>query len=936
MSDSPSKSDDSQNIVPGVSSEKKTGPPGRSPEAGAADKTVNDTADSDTSGLPSYMRASSQEGAADLAPGPDDKEFFSEFRTLSSAPEEKDGVEDLPSRLEAIFDERHAENADPEPPQTATPDLPEAAEQEPAPAAGSFTALREDVAAGASAWDLGEAKKAGAGTPVPPVSPVPPASSGKAKPTPSAAKKKASTSPKAPRPLYPSFASTHPVLSVGQTGAPSMASRMFNGLAVFPLIPLTVMLVLQTIFTLDSRALWFSDEIRHAAAFQSLLDQGKWLILEMNGQVYPDKPPLYFLFLRGLYELVRTNGPMLHFTAAAVSALLYLWAALGLGRMAARVDRRTNLAAGIILLSTGYIMGVVHYARMDLLFSALILCSHIALYRAFVSPAKNYPGMILGFLLAGLAVLVKGPLGLAFPICSIALFALWRGSPLRLLRPDFIVGLLAGLLPILLWLGGIYWTTGNVDFIVDSLIKKQVFERAVDTFHHKEAWYYYLVRLPLMCLPWVLLFFFLPWRGFMSKSMRAGLAASRRPEGEGIAFLWSMVLSALVLLSLLSGKILIYLLPVLPALAILAARAALGLEGLRAKLFRITMALLILAAAIALVLGALMLFDLLPVPDIKGMPQWTLDVNGTVFIVAAILLLVAALLWTVLSGSRSEGVLLVFALACTVLGYPLASLVAPSFDAVLSPKAQALLMRAYIQNGYAPASYKVYGGTYTFYAGHTVPELPSLDGLSSASDTNKMVVGMPRAWLAEWENKPECFQEVHSQWIETKAYVLLACPAVKDMKPAAVPYKPAPDVPGELMKLMGLQSPAKPEETKPAKIPQAPATEEGAPAAVQPGEGAAPQVPVEEPKQEAAPQAPAEEPSTDVTTPASEPDVPAPEVQAEEPPATRMTSEPDVEQPASGAAEPTPGAEKEETKEAGQGGDSAKAPSEAETPAPAE
>ena len=116
------------------------------------------------------------------------------------------------------------------------------------------------------------------------------------------------------------------------------------------------------------------------------------------------------------------------------------------------------------------------------------------------------------------------------------------------------------------WLGAIYWTTGTLDFILNTLIKQQVIERAVDTFHHKEAWYYYLTRLPLMFLPWTLLFFFLPWGRFLGKSMRASVAASRKPEAEGLGFLWSMVLSALVLLSLLSGKILVYFLPALPAL----------------------------------------------------------------------------------------------------------------------------------------------------------------------------------------------------------------------------------------------------------------------------------------------------------------------------------------------------------------------------------
>lgn len=919
MSNTSKNSGDSPDRSPGASSEKKPEQTAQRPDAVEASE------------LPAYMRTAAETPADSEAAPPADETPAVDKASASSQKTGKtdelpDDWDDVPAGSAPAADNTaevpilsSRENAAPDA-EIPEPAMPESAapkgDSPPAPgssAASTFAASKREPA--------NEADKPAF---APPGSIPPP--------------ERKTSRPAAGTVFRPSFAATHPMLTVNQTMPASLGSRLYNALAVFPLVPLTVMLILQTIFTLDARGLWFSDEIRHAAAFHSLLDQGKWLILEMNGQVYPDKPPLYFLFLRGLYEWLRTDGPMLHFTAAAVSALLYLWAALGLGACAARVDRRTNLAAGIILLSIGYVMGMMHYARMDLLFSALILCSHVALYRAFVSPSKKWAGMILGFFLAGLAALVKGPLGLAMPLCSLVVFAVWRGLPQRLFRPDFLLGLIFGLIPVAAWLGAIYWTTGNLDFILNSLIKQQVIERAVDTFHHKEAWYYYLTRLPLMFLPWTLLVFFLPWGRFLGKNMRAAVAASRKPEAEGLGFLWSMVISALVLLSLLSGKILVYFLPALPALTILAARALMGLEGARAGGFRKCMALLMLLGGVAIVVASLMLFGLLPTPDLRGLPQWKLASNGAFFIVAAILLLISGLLWTGLRSNRPEGPLLVMALAAVVLGYPLAGLVAPSFDAVLSPKAQALMMRAYIQDGYAPAEYRVYGGTYTFYAGTTVPSIKELP----AAESGKMVIGMQRSRLSEWENKPDCFKEVHSQWIETREYVLMACPAKEGMKPAAVPYAPGPDFLGDIMKRLGIPWPpqwAKPAIPEPAtpepaapdapKAPEA-APEKSAPVPDQPVPGetkapvpAMPEQPAAEPAAPEQPVAPKQDAPAAPEQPAAPlPDQPAPgEIKAPEAPAPadapaepatpeQGAPKPDApavpEQPAAPEAEPKP------------------------------
>ena len=644
------------------------------------------------------------------------------------------------------------------------------------------------------------------------------APSGFAQPQAGTGQGQSGTRPATPKPQSPSFFKTHPVLTAPQTMPPSICSRLFNALALFPLLPLTLMLLAQTIFSLDARDLWYSDEIRHANAFQSLLEHGKWLILEMNGQPYPDKPPVYFWFLRGLYELVRTDGPMLYFAAAAVSALMYLWASLSLGRLVARVDGRTNLAAGIILMSCGYLVGTVHYARMDLLFSAVILCSHVALYHAVVSRRRFSVSMLLGFALAGVATLIKGPLGLALPLAAMVVFVFWRGTPRRLLRLDFLVGLVTACAVIGLWVGAIYWQTGSMDYLVESILKRQVLERAVDTFHHKEAWHYYLVRLPLVLLPWTLILFFLPWRSFLSKSMREGIAASRRPEGEGIAFLWCMAITGVAVLSVLSGKIHIYLLPVLPAFAILGGRAMLQISGTRAALLRHSVAVFMLVAGLALIVASLMLFDVLPMPSFKGVPQWQLPVNTAFFIVAVMVLLTAAALWFILRSSRPEGVLLMVALATTALAYPLCNMAAPSFNAVLSPKAQALMMRAYIDRGYTAASYDVYGGTYSYYADAVIRELPSLAEAKALAEQGNLVLAVRRSTLDKWQDKPACLEEVHKQWIETREHVLLACPRIADLAPALPRYAPAPDLIDEVEQLLGTK-PKKAPFVKPAATP---------------------------------------------------------------------------------------------------------------------
>ena len=723
-------------------------------------------------------------------------------------------------------------------------------------------------------------------------------------------KKSKSAAPSAPKAKshFPPFASTHPVLGVEQSLPQSVGSRLFSGFALLPLLPLTLMLVLQTVFSLNARALWAPDEVRFAQGVSAMIASGSFMPV-ING-LAESATPLYYWFVRALAFVIPTESPLLHFSAAAISALLFLWSALALGRLAARVDRRSNLAAGIVLLSTASVLGLMHYGGGTLLFAALICASHTVLYRALVSPKPETGLMVPAFLLAALAALIKGPAALGLPCVTALLFALWRGNraqwlciaittaallwglasawfalplaqqsglipaeaqhmptlwlatllglpalllllgivlgktlrvaaalalillglafvlggglpeiavpetlavpllalllllswqatPQRPFRADFFIGLGASLLLLGLWFGWFGWYSGGLDSLratlqnVDELARiAQGLKQGV----HPAA----LLCTLAFFLPWTILLVCLPWQRILGKNARQNIAASRHPEKEGLAFLWCIVLAApLVALSVHQNTFDIFMAALAP-LALLFGRAALGLSGKQATLFRYAMALMLCLCGLLTVIGALMLFDVLPMPAFLGLPAWVLPSNGGFFVAGALLLVLGALMWVGLSSSRPEGVLLLTALGTTALGYLFGALVMPGFDPVMSPKDPALLLRAYVDKGYSPAALGNSGSQYAFYAGKIIPDI-SADKANILAEEGNFVLAAPQSLWDELDNKHDCLVAVHEQWVGAERHVLLACPPIEALEPAPLPYANADDLLPDLL-----------------------------------------------------------------------------------------------------------------------------------------
>jgi 4-amino-4-deoxy-L-arabinose transferase-like glycosyltransferase len=553
-------------------------------------------------------------------------------------------------------------------------------------------------------------------------------------------------------------------------------SKLWTPAAAWPLLALAAVLAAQTLYALDVRALWYSDEVRYANVLEHVIHAKKWLVMYLNGQPYSDKPPVYFWFLSAFKPFFPGLGPPLFMLGSAVSALLMLAATSLFTRRVLGADRHTALAAGLTLLTCFYFIGVSHYTRMDLLFAAIITLSHVFFFAAW--NRDRAPLLTAAaFGLAGLAVLTKGPLGFAFPAVTGVIYLAWTGRITRLFRRDILFGLILFAALVGGWLAAA-WFAGEHEF-VERIFYKEVYKRALDAPHHRQGPWYYFATLPLAWLPWTLVILALPLTRLFRGAFWSGIWRSRGETGRGSAYVWIMLVSGFVLLTLVSIKIIIYLLPLYPALAALTARRVLDLDEAGTKRLFYAVGGLMLVVAAVLPFGNLL-------------HQWPIEIEGLVLSAAVSALSGLAI---ILRGRREgpRGALIVTAVAVTIWLAPLNLIVAPSLDPVMSPKAQGEVMGEYARQGYAPMAYKIYSGTYTYYADATIMESQDREFIETQIRKEpKVVIGMQKRYWDEWKDRPDSLEIVHEQWIVERPYVLAVKGPDTTPEPVDLPEEPAP------------------------------------------------------------------------------------------------------------------------------------------------
>ncbi len=533
------------------------------------------------------------------------------------------------------------------------------------------------------------------------------------------------------------------------------ASRIWGFLEDHPWLTMIVGVFAQTWFTLNNRALWFSDEVRYGNAYQNLVENGNWMVLALNGQPYPDKPPVYFWFLWLLDTITPADMPTVFFLGAALSGLLFLASAYVLARVLG-FNRTVSLSGVLVLLSTFFLVALFHYSRMDLMFAAFIVFSHACLFKAFKEDAQGlWP--LYGFLFAGLATLTKGPLGFIFPLLTCAVYLLWKGEIRKFFTRQMALGLIAMIGMLALWIVGVILAEGPA-FLTDTVLGKHIIQRATKTFHHREPFYYYLIAFPLAWLPWTLFAFVAPIKERLSLEYWGEQWAARREAGPR-TFLWIMFAATFVFLSSLSGKVLIYILPMFPPLAFLIGDSMTRMDEARSSRFWT----LVAGVWCVFGVGLLVVGDLIPFP----VPMRGLGIAAAIMVLAG-----GAIFFTRQSGNKTG--LLCSALAVIIWLYPIGLMVAPSLDDGMSPKRQAEIIGEYADKGYTPIAFKIYSGIFTYYSGHNQTETSDPAELTSMiENAEKVVLSIRKRHWEEWKDRSPSYKILDEQNISGMDYLIV-------------------------------------------------------------------------------------------------------------------------------------------------------------------
>ena len=306
------------------------------------------------------------------------------------------------------------------------------------------------------------------------------------------------------------------------------------------------------------RDLWVQDEARYGEVLREMLVEGGWLVPHLDGFPYPDKPPLYFWIVAAINTLAGNVELAFRLVSVAATGLaaggVYL-----VGRELFGV--RAGVWAAALFLTVFLTTLVGQIVRMDILLTTATVFAWYALLRW---RSEDRSAWLAGFWACTmLAVAIKGPIGLLFTLLPAAVWLAatmgWKG--LRGMRPLTGLAVLAAVAGA--WVAAVLYS-GQADYL-DTIWREQLVGRAVRSWSHREPVYFYVLVLPVVLMPWT---------GVVVRGVLE-LWRARSPQASSIAAFAALPLAAL---SLVSGKLFIYLEPLVPALCTAGAVGALQLN----------------------------------------------------------------------------------------------------------------------------------------------------------------------------------------------------------------------------------------------------------------------------------------------------------------------------------------------------------------------
>ena len=293
------------------------------------------------------------------------------------------------------------------------------------------------------------------------------------------------------------------------------------------------------------------NELRYLSIADEALRNGSFFTFSNHGLIYADKPPLY------LWVVMLGKAIFGYHSMLFISLFSFIPALIVIYTMDKWVENyltaRERSLGQIMLLTSGFFIGTAIVLRMDMLMCMFIV---LALYTFFKLYSNNgKPGDYYLFALyVFMALFTKGPIGIIVPLLSTTVFLFVRREQKTIgkywgWKTLGIILILCGV-----WFAGVYAEGGST--YLNNLLFKQTVNRAVNSFHHQEPFYFYLISIWYSVAPWSILLLPVLFIGIKNRMIANDLEL----------FFLIVASTTFVVLSLFSSKLAVYLLPAFPFL----------------------------------------------------------------------------------------------------------------------------------------------------------------------------------------------------------------------------------------------------------------------------------------------------------------------------------------------------------------------------------
>lgn len=156
------------------------------------------------------------------------------------------------------------------------------------------------------------------------------------------------------------------------------------------------------------------DEGRNAMVAQEMMATGSWNVPRFNGLPFLDKPPAFFWAVAGSFMLTQPGEASARLPSA-VAGMAVAMLTFALGR--ALLNPRPAMWAAVIVATSPLILVFARLTIFDMLLTAFVTAALLCLVRRRLGgPAALW--WPLAAIAMALAVLTKGPVGLALPLIA--------------------------------------------------------------------------------------------------------------------------------------------------------------------------------------------------------------------------------------------------------------------------------------------------------------------------------------------------------------------------------------------------------------------------------------------------------------------------------------------------------------------------------------